>query len=216
MNGSRKQQSEFLMRVLTRQVRAVTLDQAIRIVDSNGLPKASVRPLLASLIEMGVIETSPMVVAYPRVQDRIVLWHKHRGAPDHEKTRWQLSRRWAEVEPVSANVYWATPKAEQFYGGVAGMLNHTGQIEHDLGTAEVLTLAYERNCRWTADWIGEDLLKREYPQLAGQLKAMPDAVTLVAHGEIFKAVEFGGQYSTKRLQRLHEAFVGRAIRYELW
>ncbi len=216
MNSNRKQQSEFLMRVLTRQVRAVTLDQATRIVDSNELPKASVRPLMASLIEMGVIETFPMVVAYPRVQGRTLLWHKHRETPDHEKTRWQLSRRWAEVEPVSSTVYWATSKAEQFYGGVAGMLNHTGQIEHDLGTAEVLTLAYERKRKWAADWIGEDLLKREYPQIAQQLKAMPDAVTLEAHSEIFKAIEFGGQYTTERLQRLHGAFASREIRYELW
>jgi len=216
MNSKRKQQSEFLMRVLTRQVRAVTLDQATRIADSNGLPKVSIRPLLARLIEMGVIETSPMVVAYPRVQDRIVLWHKHREAPDHEKTRWQLSRRWAEVEPASSPVYWATPKAERFYGGVAGMLNHTGQIEHDLGTTEVLTLAYERHRKWASDWVGEDLLKREYPQLADQLKATPDAVTLDAHNDIFKAIEFGGQYTTERLQRLHGAFASRAIRYELW
>ena len=96
------------------------------------------------------------------------------------------------------------------------MLNHTGQLEHDLGAAEVLTLAYERKRKWAGDWIGEDLLNREYPQVTAQLRAMPDAVTLDAHGEIFKAIEFGGQYTAERLQRLHEAFASRSIRYEIW
>lgn len=216
MNNSRKQQADFVMRVLTRQVRAITLDQATRTIASNGLPKASVKPLMADLMDMEWIDTSPMVVAYPRVQERILLWHRHRRTPDHEKTRWQLARRWSHVEPVSTTVYWATAKGERFYGGVAGMLNHTGQIEHDLGSAEVLTLAYERNRKWAADWIGEDLLKREHPQVAERLKAMPDAVTLNHHSEIFKAIEFGGQYTTERLKRLHEAFASRDIRYELW
>ena len=192
MNSNRKEQSEFVMRVLTRQVRAITLDQATRLVDSNGLQRASMRPLLDYLLDAGTVERSQMVVAYPRVQDRLLLWHKCRETPDHEKTRWQLSCRWSVVDPVSTQVYWATAKAERFYGGVAGMLNHTGQLEHDLGAAEVLTLAYEHKRKWASDWIGEDLLKREHPELVKQLQAMPDAVTLDAHGGIFKAIEFGG------------------------
>jgi hypothetical protein len=216
MTSNCRQQTELLMRVLTRQVRAVTLDQATRIVGSTEASKSSIASLLARLLDAGTVQTSRMVVAYPRVQDRIVLWHKRRDAPDHEKTRWQLLRRWSEVEPVSTPVYWATPEGERLHGGVAGLLNHTWQLEHDLGTAEVLTLAFEQKRKWASDWTGEDLLNREYPELVKQLRAMPDAVTFDTHSGIYKAIEFGGQYSVRRLKHLHEAFARRSIRYEIW
>jgi hypothetical protein len=216
MNSNRKRQAELLMRVLTRQVRAVTLDQVTRIVGAAEASKSSVTSLLASLLDVGTIQTSQIVVAYPRVRERLVLWHKRRKAPDHEKTRWQLLRRWSEVEPVATPVYWATPEGERLHGGVAGLLNHTWQLEHDLGNAEVLTLAYEQKRNWASDWVGEDLLNREYPGLVKQLQAMPDAVTLDDHESIFKAIEFGGQYSVRRLKHLHDAFAHRSIRYEIW
>ncbi len=216
MTSNCRRQAGLVMRVLTRQVRAVTLDQASRIVDSTEASQSSATSLLARLLDAGTIQTSRMVVAYPRVQDRIVLWHKRRDAPDHEKTRWQLLRRWSEVKPVTTPVYWATPEGERLHGGVAGLLNHTWQLEHDLGTAEVLTLAYEQKRKWASDWIGEDLLKREYPQITALLQALPDAVTLDAHDRIFKAIEFGGQYSVRRLKHLHGAFARQSIRYEIW
>jgi hypothetical protein len=216
MTSNHTRQTELLLRVLTRQVRAITLDQATRIVGSTAASKSSITSLLAQILDAGTIQTSRMVVGYPRVQDRIVLWHKRRDTPDHEETRWQLLRRWSEVKPVTTRVYWATSEGERLHGGVAGLLNHTWQLEHDLGTAEVLTLAYELKRRWASDWIGEDLLKREHPELVKQLQAMPDAVTLDAHGGIFKAIEFGGQYSVHRLKHLHEAFSRRSIRYEMW
>lgn len=216
MTSNCRQQTELVMRVLTRQVRAITLDQATRIAGSMEAIPSPATSLLARLLDAGTIQTSRMVVAYPRVEDRIVLWHKRQDTPDHGKTRWQLLRRWSEVKPVTTPVYWATPEGERLHGGVAGLLNHTWQLEHDLGTAEVLTLAYEQKRKWTSDWIGEDLLNREYPELAKQLRTMPDAVTLDAHGEIFKAIEFGGQYSVRRLKHLHEAFARRSIRYEVW
>lgn len=216
MTSNCRQQTETLMRVLTRQVRAIALDQASRIVGSTEASKWSITSLLARLLDAGTIQTSRMVVAYPRVQDRIALWHNRRETPDHEKTRWQLLRRWSEVKPVTTAVYWATPKGERLHGGIAGLLNHTWQLEHDLGTAEVLTLAYEQKRKWASDWIGEDLLKREHPELVKQLQAMPDAVTLDAYGGIFKAIEFGGQYSVRRLKHLHDAFARQSIRYEIW
>lgn len=214
--SSRKRRTQTLMRVLTRQVRAVSLDQATRILRSLDAESTSVGSLLGRLHDEGVIETTSVAVAYPRVQNRILMWRPHHSTPKHEHTRWLLERRWADVIPEAVPLYWATKKAERFYGGVAGLLSHAGQLEHDLGTAEVLTVAYEENRHWMNDWIGEDLLRWEYPELARRLRVRPDAVTLDKHGDIFKAIEFGGQYSVDRLRRLHESFERQRIRYEIW
>jgi len=214
--SNRKHRAETLMRVLTRQVRAVSPDQATRIVRSVHGKDSSVGSLLDRLHNEGMIEATSVAVAYPRVQNRLLLWHQRRPTPKHEHTRWLLQCRWAELTPQVMPVYWATKKAERFYGGVAGLLGHADQLEHDLGTAEVLTVTVEQRRAWTDDWIGEDLLKREYPELARRLRVRPDAVTLDKHGDIFKAIEFGGQYSVDRLRRLHESFERQRIRYEIW
>jgi len=214
--SSRNDRAETTMRALTRQVRALSLDQITRIVRSVHGHDAPVGSLLGWLHDQGMIETASIAIAYPRVKRPILAWRRNGPTPKHEHTRWLLQSRWDELLPEMTSIYWATKKAEQFYGGVAGMLGHAGQLEHDLGTAETLTIAYDTRRRWTRDWIGEDLLKREYPALARRLRVRPDAVTLDKHGDIFKAIEFGGQYSVDRLQRLHQAFARRRIRYEIW
>ncbi len=214
--SSRKRRAETLMRVLTRQVRALSLDQATRIVRSAHGNDSAVGSLLGHMHNEGMIETTSVAVAYPRVQSRILMWRPHHSTPKHEHTRWLLERRWADLTPEAMPIYWATKKAERFYGGIAGLLSHAGQLEHDLGSAEVLTVACEENRHWTNDWIGEDLLRRDYLELARPLRVRPDAVTLDKHGDIFKAIEFGGQYSVDRLRRLHESFQRQRIRYELW
>lgn len=207
---------DHLMRVLTRQVRVLSFDQVTRICASFPDKHRSATTLVQRLLGDGLLATASIAAAYPRVEARILLWRRGRPAPPHERTRWRLQKRWDEVLPEILTVYWATEKGERDHGGVAGLLNHAGQLEHDLGVAEVLTLAYERRRRWAYDWIGEDLLKREHPHLAKRLCAIPDAVTLDRDEEVFKAIEFGGQYSVDRLARLHEAFSRRNIRYEIW
>ncbi len=214
--SSRTLRAETLMRVLTRQVRAVSLDQATRILRSLHAESASIRSLIGRLHNEGMIEATSVAIAYPHVQSRILMWRPHHSAPKHEHTRWLLERRWADLAPEAMPIYWATKKSERFYGGIARLLSHAGQLEHDLGTAEVLTVAYEENRHWTNDWIGEDLLQREYPKLARRLRVRPDAVTLDNRGDIFKAIEFGGQYSVDRLRRLHASFEWQRIRYEIW
>ena len=214
--SKRQERADTLMRVLTRQARAVSLDQAKRIVRSVYGNNVSIASTVRWLIDQGLINTTAIAVAYPQVRQRLLLWHRQKKTPHHGRTCWLLEKRWADLTPENTRIFWATSKAERCYGGVAGLLNHSGQLEHDLGTAEVLTVAYEKRRQWANDWIGEDLLKREYPELTKRLRALPDAVTLDANGEIFKAIEFGGQYSVDRLRRLHESFSRQRIRYEIW
>ena len=56
------------------------------------------------------------------------------------------------------------------------------------------------------EWCSEDQLPASWP-----IRERPDAVLLDDRGEIARAIEYGGDYSSQRLTELHNGFSDDAI-----
>lgn len=124
---------------------------------------------------------------------------------------WRLQSRWSG-HPRRTAVYIATSRAVDLYGGGApGAIKNLCQVTHDLHLGAVY-LAYRR--RWpdhAAQWVGEDSIaaRRQHHKI-------PDALLLNRHGEPYRAVEFGGSYSARRLLAFHEHCRDCGLPYEIW
>ena len=138
-------------------------------------------------------------------------WFPGERAPKVAELSWRLQARWSG-HPVETSVYFATPRGLAVFGGsTPGKIKNLCQTTHDLHLGMVY-LAYRQ--RWPADarcWVGEDFLAptRKHQKL-------PDAMLLNAQAEPFRAVEFGGSYSPRRLLAFHHDCSERGLPYEIW
>ena len=124
---------------------------------------------------------------------------------------WRLQSRWSG-HPRRTAVYIATARAIDLYGGgTPGTIKNLCQVTHDLHLGAVF-LTYRR--RWpeqAANWLGEDLITdRRYHQ------KIPDALLINDRDEPYRAVEFGGSYSARRLQAFHDHCRDCGLPYEIW
>jgi hypothetical protein len=129
--------------------------------------------------------------------------------PDFGSIAWQLRKRFEHVRMAPARVVWATARAARIVGGVGGRLRRPLQLDHDLGVAEIWT---QRTLETDRRWISEDIFRSWFVSE----RKVPDALLLDASGKQIKLVlEFGGQYSRKRLEAFHRYWASRAP-YEIW
>lgn len=124
---------------------------------------------------------------------------------------WRLQSRWSG-HPRRTAIYIATARAVDLYGGgTAGTVKNLCQVTHDLHLGAVY-LAYRR--RWPSDaaqWCGEDVFAKERHH-----QKIPDALLINDLGEPYRAIEFGGAYSARRLQAFHEHCRDCGLPYEIW
>ena len=65
-------------------------------------------------------------------------------------------------------------------------------------------------------WVGEDILRRDYAPYCSSLKSIPDGA-FVSDGQVLRVIEYGGQYTTERLRRFDAHFHRKhGIPYEIW
>jgi hypothetical protein len=62
-------------------------------------------------------------------------------------------------------------------------------------------------------WVGEDVYRREFGQR--RKEKIADAFLLNPTGQIYRVIEFVGDYSTGRLHDFHRFWSHRRIPYEL-
>ncbi|WP_145944461.1 hypothetical protein [Fuerstiella marisgermanici] len=106
-------------------------------------------------------------------------------------------------------VNWAAPKAAHLTAGVSGWGRQPLQIEHDLGTTAMYVSS--RPYQSEVIWYGEDIVRRRF---SGVKKKVPDALLVDRRDNILKVMEFGGQYSRKRLEDFHRTW--QPYPWEIW
>jgi len=138
-------------------------------------------------------------------------WFPAEQPTDFGWLSWRLQSRWSG-QPRRTSVYIATSRAVDLIGGGApGAVKNLCQATHDLHLGAVF-LTYRR--RWAndaANWVGEDSLVER-----GKHQKIPDALLINRDGAPYRAVEFGGSYSARRLQAFHEHCRHRGLPYEIW
>ncbi len=140
---------------------------------------------------------------------------------DNEKRRVFSANQTATIDSPSAKngnhcsgrqphtVNWATPKAANLMAGYSGWGRQPLQIEHDLGTTAMYVSS--RPCQSDVIWLSEDIIRRRF---SGVKKKVPDVLLVDRHDRILKVMEYGGQYSRKRLEDFHRTW--QQYPWEIW
>ena len=173
------------------------------------------RQVIRRLAIAGLVDFTTTAAVFPEVNEPLWTWTPADVAPPYDSLAWQLERRWREIRPRRVTICWATKKAARLCGGTASFSQHLSQLEHDLGTASVLTRLHESRPSDAAHWIGEDILRRHYAAGQRWLRKIPDAA-LIEDGRVLVIIEFGGQYPAIRIRRFHEHCQKHRLTYELW
>ncbi len=139
----------------------------------------------------------------------LVRWTPGQGQPEPHwgKITYAIQKRWKCVPVRAVNIATATSKAQELTGGLLKPRKaiRPAEVTHDIHV--------------TAIWL---TLRREAPELAERFVPedalprgdwqQPDAILRTDTGDV--AIEFGGVYSSSRLQSFHKHF--RHMPYEIW
>jgi len=204
----------LIAEILTWRLRIISSQHIERIAELLGAPhQRSINRLIASGYLIQVQDSAPVLnIAEPLHQ-----WKP--GDPeftDFGQVCWQAERRMSGDRFATANqIFIASKKAADEFGGCGGRLRQRFQIAHDLGTASIYVAKVAQlkldNCD---GWIGEDIIRRYYRDL--KIKKIPDAAFL-ASGKLESVVDFVGRdYTKQTLTRFHTYWSRRQVPYELW
>jgi hypothetical protein len=141
----------------------------------------------------------------------LVLGARDSKTPDFGSIAWQLRKRWEQSSRRVQRMLWANTAAVNLVGGVGGKLRQPLQLDHDLGVAEIWACRHNEP---TLQWISEDIYRSWFVRSAKD--KVPDALLIDPDGNVVKRVlEYGGQYSRRRLEAFHRYWSTRAP-YEIW
>jgi hypothetical protein len=139
----------------------------------------------------------------------LIGWCPGKRRPDFGVVARSLHRRaMADAKPVK--VVFAATRAVTFFGSGRAPTVKLTQMTHDLNVSE-LYLHYRRSGLPDRCWTSEDRLPRDWP-----LKERPDALLRNDAGDFVRAVEYGGDYQTRRLSELHAGLSSIGLGYEIW
>ena len=215
MGVSANPKSRFVLLVLTWQLRVVTIDQLQRMLDARFKPSASAVRTVRWLVRQRLFQSARTAATFVEPTSPISTWPVGWPAPDFAPLAWKLEKRWRQVPTRTVTICWSTRRAAQWQGGLAPFRQHAGQLEHDLGTASVLTALYETDPPSAEQWVGEDILRRDFTGRERCLKKIPDGA-IVANDRVTKVIEFGGQYSSGRLRHFHQHFARYRVPYDIY
>lgn len=208
--------ADLVLRESTWSVRVLTTEQLQRMLDARHGSSVSVRSLVRRLQSQGLVSLAHVAAAFYEVTDPIATRSRGGPAPDFGALAWQLELRWRNVKSRRVTICWATSRAARLYGGLATFERRSSQLEHDLGTASVLVRLHETRPELADQWVGEEILRRDFAPQSRSMKKIPDGA-IVSDDEIVRVVEFGGQYSATRLRRFDAHFHKKhGIPYDLW
>jgi hypothetical protein len=169
------------------------------------------------LLSFDVIARTPP----PASRSPIASWAPGITPPSAFRIAYRLNQRWLCQGSRKRLVFLAGPTVTALLGiAVPGKPRRALQASHELGLAEQFLHFYrERDSRWEY-WIGE----QSYAQLnnssvAGLLAdgtQRPDALVLRESGQVDHALEYGGLYNAKRIERFHRWCQRRSLAYEIW
>jgi len=207
--------AQLVLETLTWDLRIATVEQLQQILNARLRRPTSARSVIRQLHRKGFAETVWSVVALPEITSPLLAWAPPLPAPSFGSLAWILEERWARVRPQRISLCWATRRAALHTAGVACFQRRASQVEHDLGTAAVYTHLWQSRGLLHCEWVGEDILRRDYASSSRWLTKIPDAA-LFSDGEVQRVIEFCGQYSIKRLRRFHAHCQKHRLAYQLW
>ena len=205
MLGDRKLE---VLRLLTNKVRVGTRDQLAG-ADVNCSPAA-----LDELVgERLLNEASLSLVVPPARRWPYASWHPMQASPPFGAISWRGRQRIRAQAAKPTRIYWATHRAARTVGGIGGKLRQPWQLQHDLGVTSVYLLLCRTEPVLAEHWVGEDVYRREFGQR--RKEKIADAFLLNPAGQVYRVIEFVGDYSTGRLRDFHRYWSHRRIPYEL-
>lgn len=168
---------------------------------------------IRSLRSFGLLGCHRAMIQQLELTGPLAEWASGWSSPDLGQVAWRLEQRWRDGVQLPTQVAWATDAATRFVGGVAGDHRQLTQLQHDVGVAEVFVA--RRGPTGRRSWLGEDAY-RGFSRPAKNAK-VPDAVIVNEFREVTRVIEFGGQYSRKRLEAFHRYWAGQLqTSYEIW
>lgn len=200
------------MRLLLFQVRILERSQLKQLSPFNQLSDRCLYRGIQRLEQNGLLHVAQTVSVLPLLESAVINWCPGNEAPPLKTVCNQLRRRWRQWRPQRCVVFWASQYAVRCYGGVAGGTRQPLQLAHDLGTSAIFVQSTNDNPLRQKYWYGEDFM-RQHPFA---FPFMPDAALLNQKGVPQQLIEFGGQYSLRKLQRWHKACEAFRLPYELW
>ena len=206
-----KPHEEQILRALANDIRVLSLKQVARVwwTDTRwGRSRANAS--MQELDSSGWLQIHRSL-ARPigELEQPVMCWQPGEGTPDFHNVARVLHRRSSKAASMTAFVF-AGPRTIALFGeGRAPSVKLT-QMTHDLHVAEVY-LHYRRSGLASRQWTSEDRLPYAWP-----LRERPDAALSDDAGNIYRAVEYGGDYPAKRLRALHDGFSSIQLSYEIW
>ena len=204
---------EEILSVVTNCVRAITVDQVARTWwTPTAWGRSRAKSMIQSLSREGWLQMQ-QALARPvsELVAPLVTWYPHENEPDFLTLSRFLHRR-AKAAAQLAEIAFATSKSTALFGRGSVPKIKLTQMTHDLHVTEIF-LNYRRHGLTSDRWVGEDNFPFTWP-----VQQRPDAALQNVSGSIYRAVEYGGDYSLERLQELHSAFSSppNQLAYEIW
>lgn len=144
-------------------------------------------------------------------------WAPDDPPPDFGPLAWELSRRWAAVEPRRVEFYTATATAARRYGQtVRNPLRSASAIAHNIGLGQVYQHFFEFEPVIAPAWVAEEVVAAA----RGHGEKVVDACLVDSTSTPALAVEFAGSsYAAsngERLREVHRDCALRGLPYEMW
>lgn len=144
-------------------------------------------------------------------------WAPGRPDPHFGPLAWELSRRWAAVEPRRVEFYTATATAARRYGQtVRNPLRSASAVAHNIGLGQVYAHFAEFLPDLAAAWVAEEVVA----EVRGYGEKVVDACLVDSTATPAIAIEFAGSsYAAsngERLREVHRDCALRGLPYEMW
>ena len=200
-----------ILSALTVKVRFFSLRQITDTFFASDMANATrrLRTLEARgfLVQRRLIARTP-----PRLEAPLICWKPGQNRPDADHLSHSLKKRWERQGVRQRICYFPGPK----YQALTGFPCRTSPIHqlhatHDLGLAELYLFFRSQRVTDAKQWRGENAFS------CGELrKQQPDAILVDSSNQFVSAIEYGGLYNAKRLDRFHRWCQQRSLPYELW
>lgn len=199
-----------ILDALSTRIHLMSLNQIARTwwPNTKNAP-ANAKGRLSQLQDAGLISNERLMLspelplAHP-----LLTWAPGDPIPEFSSLAYRLTARWTDA-PILTQVYTATKRAAQHFGGHGGRPIRSTERTHDLHLAAVFLIKRQNPAFRTDFWLSESSI---YAQQLSKNEKLPDALIKVPR----TAIEFGGEYDKYKLRAFHDYCAQQNLSYELW
>lgn len=214
------QRDQTIVDLLIRRLPLLSLSQIAAQFFAND--RANAVRSLRRLIDRGLLHKQQLLARTPpAVSQPICCWQPGQDPTPPTRIAYRLTRRWLEQGTRTRVCYSAGPQVQALTGfALPKNSRRVIQASHELGLAQVYLHFLEIRKLDAAQWIGEQACayssSLDLQRLLPTGSQRPDAVLCDELGSVRKAIEYGGYYNSKRIDRFHRWCQQRRLSYELW